>query len=90
MGAGQGRGEVVLQLRRRMGWRAAGRGVGRRTTGAHVIDNDGLRLGGVLVAQCAELLVRLVGLVHQRVGVIERWRLQHPLQHRHIVDRVTT
>lgn len=90
--ARQRRGEVVLQLRRRRGRAAAAAGgiAGAAAAVARVIDDDGLGLGGIFVAQRAELFMRLVRLVHQRVGVVEGRRLQHPLQHRHVVDGLAT
>uniref|UniRef100_A0A182QGE2 Uncharacterized protein n=1 Tax=Anopheles farauti TaxID=69004 RepID=A0A182QGE2_9DIPT len=37
------------------------------------------------MAHRAELLVRFVRLIHQAVGVVERWCLQDALQHRHVL-----
>lgn len=82
---------------RRHGCRGRGRGhtvrygTLARTYGTQAIRSGrraaGIRLGGLELAvpQGAELLVRLVGLVHQGVGVVEWRRLQDALQHRHVL-----
>lgn len=66
-----------------------------RTAGTQAVragsGTAGIRLGGLELAmpQGPEFLVRLVGLVHQRVGIVQRGSLQHALQHGHILHNLS-
>lgn len=51
-----------------------------------LLDYDRLGLGAVLLSEGAEFLVRLVRLVHERIRVVQRWRLEYSLQYRHVLD----
>lgn len=73
---------VCARQRRRLRQLHVKLALGRRRS--HL--NQRFSFSSIFIPQSPKFLVRLISLIHQRICIIQRRSLQHPLQHRHVFN----